>query len=309
MTTTFSHRFPQHEWLGYLFVILAATLWGTAGTLAKYIMIQAISPMTLAEMRVTIAAATLFIVLFFKARSLLHIKRQNILYMIIFGVVGIAGVTYTYYYAISKTNVATAILLQYTAPAFILLFAVLFQNEPFSLGKLFSLCLAFGGCFLIVGGYDLSIFETTKAGVIAGFGAAGCFAFYTLYAEYGLKSYSIWTILFYGFSTASLFWWVLQPPWKILAAGYPLQIWLLFIWFGLFSTLVPFTLYFAGLRRIRGTRASITGMLEPVVAGIAAYLFLGETMFPLQLLGAMLVLGGILLLQIERAPKVKVKVK
>jgi drug/metabolite transporter (DMT)-like permease len=280
--------------------MLAATLWGTAGTLAKYMMVQAISPMILAEIRVTIAAIVLFIVLFFKNRSLLRISRRNIFYMIILGIVGIAGVTYTYYYAISKTNVATAILLQYTAPAFIMLFAVLFQGESFSFGKLFSLCLAFGGCFLMVRGYDLSIFETTKAGIFGGFAAAGCFAFYSLYAEYGLKTYPVWTILFYGFTAASMFWWCLQPPWKLFAAHYSLQTWLFFIWLGLFSTLVPFALYFTGIRHIRATRASITGMLEPVVGGIAAYLFLGETMFPLQLIGAVFVLGGIGLLQIER---------
>lgn len=288
------------EWQGYVLVMLAATLWGMSGMLAKYMMIQAIPPIILAEMRVTVATGILLIGLAVKNRSLLRIRRQNILYMIVLGVVGTAGATYTYYYAISKTNVATAILLQYMGPAFIMLFAVLFQNEPFSFGKLFSLCLAFGGCFLMVGGYDLAIFETSKAGVLGGLAAAVCFAFYSLYVEHGLKSYPIWTILFYGFGTASLFWWCLQPPWKILTAGYPLQTWLFFIFLGVFSTLVPFALYFRGIHRIRATRASITGMLEPVVGGVAAYLFLGETLFPLQLLGAVLVLAGILLLQLER---------
>ena len=295
--------FKSIEWQGYLSVILAATLWGAAGTLAKYVMGQAVSPMTLAEVRVTIAAGILWLVLLFKDRCLLRIKWQNLPYMIVLGVVGVAGVNYTYYYAISKTNVATAILLQYTAPAFIMLFAVLFQGEPFSSGKLFSLGLAFVGCFLMVGGYNLTIFATTKAGVIAGLISAGFFAFYSLYAEYGLKSYPVWTILFYGFTTAAVFWWCLQPPWKILAAHYPARIWLLFLGLAVFSTLVPFGLYFTGILRIRATRASITGMLEPVVAGVVAYLFLGETLSLLQLVGAALVLGGIFLLQIEHEPK------
>jgi DME family drug/metabolite transporter len=292
------------EWLGYVQVMLAATLWGAAGTLAKYVMGQAVSPMTLAEVRVTIAAGILLLVLLFKDRSLLRLKRQNVPYMIVLGIAGFAGVNYTYYYAISKTNVATAVLLQYTAPAFIMLFAVLFQGEPFVSGRLLALCLAFAGCFLMVGGYDLTMFETTKAGVVAALLSAGLFAFYSLYAEYGLKSYPVWTMLFYGFATAALFWWCLQPPWKIVGAHYPLRTWLFFISLGVFSTLAPFGLYFKGIRRIRATRASITGMLEPVVAGVGAYLFLDETMFPLQLVGAVLVFGGIFLLQIERQPRV-----
>jgi drug/metabolite transporter (DMT)-like permease len=298
----FSVSVPTSPWRGYILVMLAATLWGTAGTLAKYMMTQAVPPQVLAEMRVTIAAGLLFVIFWIRNRSILQIRWQTLPYMFVLGIVGIAGVTYSYYYAISKTNVATAILLQYTAPAFIMLFAVLFQHEPFSLNKVLALCLAFIGCFLVVGGYNVTIFETTKAGMVAGLASAGFFAFYSLYAEYGLKRYPAWTLLFYGFTTASLFWWCLHPPWKVFAAQYPLRIWGLFIGLGIFSTLVPFALYFSGIRYIRATRASITGMLEPVVGGIAAYLFLGETLFPLQLVGAALVLGGIFLLQLARDP-------
>jgi len=288
------------EWRGYLLVMLAATCWALAGTLAKYMMIQAIPRVVLLEMRVTIAAAILFVVLYLKNSRLLRIRRQDILYMLILGVVGVAGVHYSYYFAISKTNIATAILLQYLAPAFIMLFAVLFQGETFSPGKLLSLCFAFAGCFLMVGGYDINIFEANKLGVVAGLASAGFFSFYSLYGEHGLRKYSTWTILLYAFTAAALFWWIIHPPWKIISAHYPFQTWTFFLILGIFSTIVPFGCYFAGMRSIRATRASITAMLEPVVGGIVAYLLLGETMFPLQLVGAVLVLGGILLLQIAR---------
>ena len=256
--------------------------------------------MILSEMRVTIAALILLVLLSFKNPLLLRIKRQDLLYMFILGVVGVAGVHYTYYYAISKTNIATAILLQYLAPALIMIFAVAVQGEAFSSGKLYSLGLAFSGCFFMVGGYDLAIFEANKSGMIAGLASAGFFAFYSLYGEYGLKKYSVWTILLYGFTAAAMFWWCLHPPWKILAAHYPPRTWLLFIFLGIFSAIIPFGLYFTGIRYIKATRASITAMLEPVAGGIAAYLFLGETMLPLQLLGGGLVLTGILLLQLIR---------
>jgi drug/metabolite transporter (DMT)-like permease len=181
-----------------------------------------------------------------------------------------------------------------------MLFAVIVQGEVFSAGKLLCLVLAFSGCFFMVGGYDLALFEANKAGMSAGLASAGFFAFYSLYGEYGLKKYSVWTILLYGFSAAAMFWWCLNPPWRILAAHYPPQTWFLFIFLAIFSAIVPFGLYFMGIRYIKATRASITAMLEPVAAGIAAYLFLGETMLPLQLLGGGLVLAGIALLQLVR---------
>lgn len=284
-------------WKGYVLVALAAACWALAGTLAKYMMIQDIPRVVLVEMRVTIGAAILAILLAFKRPQSFKIQRNDIGYMIILGVVGVAGVHYSYYFAISKIHVATAILLQYMAPAFILIFAVTVQHDVLSLRKVSSLLLAFAGCFLVVGGYDLNIFEANKLGVLAGFASAVFFAFYSLYGEYGLKIYSVWTILLYGFTAAAGFWWCVYPPWKIVAAHYSWQIWGLFVFLGIFSAIVPFGCYFTGMRYIRATKASITAMLEPVLAGLIAYIFLGEVMLPVQLLGAGLVLTGILLLQ------------
>lgn len=292
----------RHEWHGYLLVMSAATLWAVAGVLAKYLMVQALSPIILAEMRVTIASGILLVILLLKDRQLLRIHPKNLLYMAILGVVGIAGVNYTYYYAISQINVAMALLVQYTAPAFVMLFAVLFQGETFSWKKGFALCVAFIGCFLTVGGYDLNFLAATRIGILSAFFSALLFAFYTLFAEFGLKRYSVWTILFYAFTMAAIFWWCLAPPWKILTAHYPLQTWLFFLSLAIVSTVLPFGLFFQGIRRIKATQASITGMIEPVVAGLLAYLLLDETLAPLQLVGAGLVLGGILLLQLERHP-------
>ena len=296
------HRIRAKRGFGYILVALAAAFWASAGIVAKYMMLNAIPPIVLVEMRVTLGALILFIILLLKSPHLLHIQRQDISYMLILGIVGVAGVHYTYYYAISKTNVATAILLQYTAPALIMLFAVLVQGEAFSLKKLFALAFAFTGCFLMVGGYDLNLFEANKVGIIAGMAAAVFFAFYSLYAEYGLKKYSVWTILLYGFIAASGFWWCVHPPWRIITAHYPIRVWGLFFFLGIFSAVVPFGLYFSGLRLIKATQASITAMLEPVIAGIGAYIFLGETMFALQFLGSVLVITGIIVLQYSQKP-------
>ena len=292
---------PLAVWKGYILVAVAAACWALAGTVAKYMMNQAAIPrVVLAEMRVTVGAIMLACGLALREPRLLRIQAQDILYMLILGVVGVAGVHYSYYFAISHINVATAILLQYMAPAVIMLFAVTVQHEAFSLHKLFALGLAFAGCFLVVEGYNLNIFQANKPGVIAGLASAVFFAFYSLYAEYGLKTYSVWTILLYGFTAASLFWWCIHPPWKIIAAHYSWHIWLLFLFLGVFSAIVPFGCYFAGMRYIRATNASITAMLEPVLAGVIAYLLLGETMELLQLVGAGLVFGGITILQMQR---------
>ena len=65
------------------------------------------------------------------------------------------------------------------------------------------------------------------------------------------------------------------------------------------GTILPFEFYYEGINLIRSTRASITATLEPILAGLISYLFLNETMAPLQLLGGVLVIGSIILLQLK----------
>jgi inner membrane transporter RhtA len=83
---------------------------------------------------------------------------------------------------------------------------------------------------------------------------------------------------------------VVTPPWRIAAAGYGADLWLMFAALGVFSTLVPFFLFNTGLHRLSAAEAGIIASLEPVVAVISAAVFLGEGLRALQWLGALLVL-------------------
>ena len=66
------------------------------------------------------------------------------------------------------------------------------------------------------------------------------------------------------------------------------------------GAILPFGLYYEGINRIRSTRASITSTVEPIVAGVLSFVFLGEVMGPLQIAGGRLVIGAIILLQVKQ---------
>jgi drug/metabolite transporter (DMT)-like permease len=76
----------------------------------------------------------------------------------------------------------------------------------------------------------------------------------------------------------------------------------MFLAIGIGSTLLPFALFYAGLRRMRAEEAGIIATVEPVVAVLSAAVFLGETLRPVQLAGAALVLAATLLSTL-RAPE------
>jgi drug/metabolite transporter (DMT)-like permease len=210
---------------------------------------------------------------------------------------GLLTNNFLYFEAIHLTSVATALLLQYQAPVLLALYALLVERQRLSSRLTLSLVLTVAGCALIVRVYDPSAVRLNFLGVLAGLGTAFAFAFYILTSRAALRFMRPWTLVAYGYLAASLVWLPVVPPWRFAAAGFSLQTWGAFLAIATFGTVVPFGLFINGLRHLPPTQASILAMLEPVVATVAAYLILGEALLPLQALGGVLVLAGVVLVE------------
>jgi len=149
---------------------------------------------------------------------------------------------------------------------------------------------------------DPSVLRAIAFDCAFGFASAFAFTFYILFSKRGLGRHDPSAVLLYTFAIAGLMWAIVTPPWRIAAAGYSTSVWLMFLAIGIGSTLLPFALFYGGLRRLRAEEAGVIATVEPVVAVLSAALFLGETLRPLQLTGAALVLVATLLSTI-RAPE------
>jgi len=275
-------------------------MWGFSSTVAKALFNAGVSPFELVPIRLPIASAILFVILLLYDRKKIIISRGDLLYFIVFGVLGVVGNQLTFYFTISKIQVGPAVLIQYVAVIWITLFAFLFQKEHLSKATIAALLLAILGCYFVVGGYRTDLLKLNRVGILTGLVSSIFVAFYVLYGEKGLKRFDAWTLMLYGFLFGGLFCWIAFPPLQGLTAGYSLKIWGAFIYIAIFATLIPFGLYFKGIERLRATRASITGTWEPVMSCITAYFFLGEVLDPLQILGGMAVIAAVILLQVSR---------
>jgi len=216
------------------------------------------------------------------------------------GIIGGAGSNFAYYFTIEQTNVATAILLQYLAPLGVLLYAALSGEEKVSRATFGAGIISLAGCFLAIAGKDFSIVSISRLGLLSGITSAFCWAFANIWLRRLIKDYSVWTCLFYAFLFASVFWLFFNPPWAIAAAHYTAGAWASYFGFAMISVLVPHSLYFAGVRYLSASRAIITATFEPVVAIVSAFLILGETLVPVQMLGAVLVIAAVIMLQMRR---------
>jgi drug/metabolite transporter (DMT)-like permease len=213
------------------------------------------------------------------------------------GIFGIAAAQFFYLFTISKINVAAAILLHYTGPVFVTLYSVVFARYQLRPATVIAIFGTLTGCFLVVGAYNLDLLAMNKAGIIGGLLAAVAFATYSLLSEYGMRKYNPWTVLFYAFLFAALIWNILHFPLEAFLHAYTPVMWWWILFIGVLGTILPFGFYFEGINLIRSTHASITATLEPITAGVLSFIFLDETMGPLQILGGVLVIASIVSLQ------------
>jgi drug/metabolite transporter (DMT)-like permease len=284
-------------------------MWALSGSSAKFLFNSGITPFQLVQLRLTISTVLLFLYLLIRFPSLLKISRSDIFYFVLFGTVGMAGVQFTYLFAISKIKVAAAILLQYLAPSFIALHSVVFMREKLSSVTLTALIGATFGCYLVVGAYNLEILSMNIVGIISGLLSAVTFAWYAIHGEYGMRRYNPWTVLFYALFIGAVVWNILHPPLEAFMHAYSPVQWSWILYIGVMGTLIPFGLFLEGINLIRSTRASITATLEPITAGIISYIFLNEILEILQITGGVIVIVSIILLQLsqeqdDKAPSV-----
>jgi DME family drug/metabolite transporter len=296
----------SHSARGYLYIATATFLWGISATLGRAAFtgrfgpeLCVIGPLILSQSRTTFSFL-IFLPMLLLSRGWrrLRLPPADLGRMLLLGVLGVAGSNYFYYLAIQRTNVATAIIVQYTAPVWVLLYMVARGFQKATLPRVAGVALAVLGIALVIGFFGSGRIQLDAIGIVAALLAAVSFALYNIGGHSFLARYDHWIVLLYITFSASLFWLAINPPWKIVAAHYSGGVWLFLIVFALVSVLGPFSFYFAGLRHLDPTRAIVVSCLEPVFSILIAAVALGETVHSSQAVGIMLVLAAIIVVQL-----------
>lgn len=228
----------------------------------------------------------------FRRRDL-RLARRDLPSVLLFGVVALAGVQWTFYESISRLPIGVALVIQYTGPLLMLVYA---RSRGLLVGARLWLAAALTllGCYLVVGAYDASLLALNLGGIPYAVLAMLTFVFYFLLMERLLVRLSVWTLLVYGFGAATLAWLVARPlwtlPWDLVARPENLALLAGVIAFG---TTLPFALIFVSVSLIPAARTGLTATFEPVVAVVAAWILLSETLELPQIVGGAVVLVGI----------------
>jgi drug/metabolite transporter (DMT)-like permease len=297
--------------LGYTMVAVAATLFAVNGSVSKVVLGSGLSSLELAQIRNTSAAILFLAFLLVVAPGRLRVGRRELLFLIAFGLVGIALVQWLYFVAIEHLPVGVALLIEFTAPLFVALFARFVYREHIRRRIWVAVAMCLTGLTLVVELWSGIAFSTV--GVTAALGGAFALTAYLLMAERERRHRDAASLSFFGFLFAALLWAVINPlwtfPWDVLddevslqgnLSEYSAPVWALVAFIVLIGTMVTFTLLVGSLRHISATRASIVSTLEPVVATVVAWAWLGETFGVTQLIGGAVVIAGILVAESAR---------
>lgn len=306
----------RQDLLGASMVLAASCLFAVNGTVSKLVLTDGMSSLRLVQIRCVAAAVVLAGVAWCRRPGSLRISWRELRFLAVYGVVGVAMVQWLYFVAITRMPVSISLLIEFTAPLLVALWVRFVRREPVRRRVWLALAAVLLGLALVArvwAGLTLD-----GLALVACVLSAGCLAAYYLLGEHGLSTREPLTLAAWSFVVAGAFWSLLLPWWTFpfadLAAPADLAavtdgrveaavpVWLLVSCVVLLGTVAPFALVLQGLSRIGATRAGLLGTAEPPLAGLVAWVVLGEALAPVQMLGGIVVLAGIVLAETARAP-------
>jgi DME family drug/metabolite transporter len=290
---------PGQYGLATLNVVLAAACWGTSGVFVKLVAAEVeVSALALAFWRDIVTFLILLTGLGLLRRNWLRVRRPDLPWLIALG--GSLGIFHVFWnLGVFLNGAAVATVQQAAMPAIVAVAARLIWREALTWSKMAAILLTFVGTVLVSGLEVLGQAQISLSGLLIGLSIPVTYAAWNLFGKKVRQTYNPFTTLTYAFAFGAL---VLLPlqlftpqPWPVPPAG--------LLWFAALiavSTLFPFIIYTFALGHLPASVATILAMSEIAFVAAYAYVILGERLSPSQILGAVLVVGGVLLLSLHR---------
>lgn len=303
--------------MGYIYGLTAAFLFGANGSVSKVIIQAGFSAMQLTQMRVLGAAIISGLVLLVLDRRSFRLQRRQWPVVIFMGIVGVAMLQVTYALAIALLPVGIALLLEYLAVLIVAIVAFFFFKEKVRLRLWVAIGFVMMGLVVVA---EIWASTLNPTGVMWGLLAALSLATYFIVGEKQLKTISPLALSFWTMSTAAIFWLPLSGWWELDVSSFTtmaavgsgpdstmVPLWVLLAWNVVLGSFAPFLLSLSALKRLSATAAGIVATSEIAFAFVTAWLWLQEALSLLQVIGASIVLGGIVIAQTARSSDVVVQ--
>ncbi len=280
---------------GILLVVFASICWGSSGIFIFNIVEKGgLTAVGLAFWRDLVSSLILLAGLLIVNPKLLRVKKEDLPWLIGMGVISIGIFHIFWNIAVLRLGASLATVIQSNAPIFVTFMAWVLFKEELSFRKIVAIAAAVGGTVLaagMIGNWDLQI---DSAAIWIGLGSAFTYGTLSLFGKKLVGEYNSWTITFYIFLIGTITIFLFQggrpEPWPIGSGILP---WML--GFVLMSTILGFGLYTKALSLLPASVAAIISTAEILSAAIFSSIFLGERLGIWQIMGAALIIMGVVL--------------
>jgi drug/metabolite transporter (DMT)-like permease len=293
-----------NRYRGEIYLIAGALFFSFNGVISTLVL-DHLSPFRLTQVRCIGAFAILLLIVASRNFESLKATRREIPTLVLLGIVGFAAVQAGYFLGIQRgVPLSLVLIIEFTAPIWIVLWIRFVQKKAVPNGMWGGIALAFIGLIFIAKVWDGLTFDLL--GIIGALISAFALSVYFLVGSKVGEKRSAQSITVWGLGMAGLTWAIVMPVWQfpfeIFAMDMNLQGifdgtfvpgWVLIAWIILMGTIVPYLFVVGGLRRLSPSTSSVMGMMEPVMAGAFAWIWLAQSWAPIQLGGAAIVLVGI----------------
>lgn len=304
MLTSDSKKIKLLRYKGLIMVLVGATLWGLSGTVAQRLFQdEGFTPGWLVTMRLLVSGILLLITGCFRKNfhqvfAVWNDPKDRIR-LVIFGIIGMLGVQYTFFVAIQTGNAATATLLQYQAPLFIMVYLAIKYNRIPNYQEFIALGFALLGTFLLVTNGSIHQLSVSSASIAWGLSSAIALAFYTLYPSGLLQRWGSEVIIGWGMIIGGIVLCPIASPWEIQGQHWSIITGLLVSFVIVFGTAIAFYLYIDSLRYITPTEASLLASAEPLSAVAASVIWLRLPLSLFEGIGGLCIVSTVLMLSLR----------
>jgi len=259
----------------------------------------------LAQVRAIGTFFLLFIITFIQDRNSLKAERREIPTLLFYGVFGYAMVQLGYFIGIAQgVPLSLVLIIEFTAPIWIVLWIKFVRKGAVANDMWAAIALSLIGLIFVAKVWEGFTFDLV--GTLGALGAALALAVYFLMSQSQGTKRSAQAMVVWGMGVAGLFWSIVLPIWNFPTQIFTTSInlqgrfsdystpgWVLIAYIIIFGTMVPYLLVVGGIRLLSASTSSVIGMLEPVIAGAFAWIWLSQSWSAIQLFGGLIVLIGI----------------
>jgi drug/metabolite transporter (DMT)-like permease len=299
------------------FLLITASMGFALGGVAAKVLREAdMDAFRLTQIRSTGAGLILLAFAIIKGKDQLRARKEEIKDLLLFGIIGVAAVTSFYFFAIKYLFVSVALIIEFTASIWIALYLKFVKKKHISPIMWLGIACAFFGLVLVSQIWSGSSLH--PLGVAVAFADAFALSYYFITAERLTQTRTSLSLMTWGIGVAAIFWAIILPwwtfPFEYLTDSYSLSGnlseynapgWVLLLWIVIIGTVIPYLLTVTGIRELSAGTSSVIGMIEPIFAGVIAWIILNEALSGVQLIGCAVVLLGIYLADKAKAAVVK----